>query len=76
MLSYRIIESDCYLWFFFFLIRYFSLLYDGIVVVNVILICLNVDAADWFFVALYVAEIALKWYSFGTKRYFYNFQNW
>ncbi|XP_045157394.2 uncharacterized protein LOC123523795 [Mercenaria mercenaria] len=55
---------------------YFSLAYDGIVAINVVLLCLNVDDADWFFLALYVLEIALKWYTFGTKRYFYNFQNW
>ncbi|KAL4237460.1 Two pore calcium channel protein [Mactra antiquata] len=55
---------------------YFSLSYDGIVVINVALICSNIDDADWVFVCLYVIEIVLKWYSYGTKRYFHNFQHW
>ncbi|WAR19030.1 TPC1-like protein, partial [Mya arenaria] len=55
---------------------YFSLSYDLVVVANVALICLNIDDLDWAFVALYLIEILLKWYTYGTKRYFHHIQNW
>ena len=55
---------------------YFSLSYDLIVAVNIALICFEVNRAEWFFLAFYVVEIALKLYTYGGNRYFLNFQNW
>ncbi|XP_045184033.2 two pore channel protein 2-like [Mercenaria mercenaria] len=55
---------------------YFSLTYDAVVFVNVILIALNINEADWVFCSLYILEIALKWYTFGTKRFLYSLSNW
>ncbi|KAH3859383.1 two pore channel protein 1-like [Dreissena polymorpha] len=55
---------------------YFSLAYDAIVVANVAVICANYEKADWLFAVLYIVEIVLKWFTYGTRRYFMNTQNW
>ena len=55
---------------------YFSLFYDVVVLINVILICLDFDVLEWGFFVAYFLEILLKWYTIGTKRYFGKIQHW
>ena len=56
--------------------RFFRLFYDVLVCGNIILLAMSISYADWAFFALYLLEIILKWYVYGTKRYFGSFMNW
>ena len=55
--------------------RYCRWVFDGLTVVNAICIGLNIDEAEWYFLAAFTVEIILQFYAQGPKKYFSGFWN-
>eukprot|EP00058_Branchiostoma_floridae_P025095 XP_002610585.1 hypothetical protein BRAFLDRAFT_65751 [Branchiostoma floridae] len=55
--------------------RFFRYFIDLAVVANAVCIALDQDDAEWFFMALFVLEILLKFYVFGLKKFFHSAMN-
>ena len=49
-------------------------MFDLIIVANAVLIGLDIDDAEWYFLAIFTVEILLKMYAIGVKQFFRN--NW
>ncbi|XP_072032425.1 uncharacterized protein [Amphiura filiformis] len=52
--------------------RGFRWTFDTIIIINAILIGLDIDEAEWFFLSIFTVEILLRMYAIGFKAYFRN----
>ncbi|XP_066281782.1 two pore calcium channel protein 1-like isoform X2 [Branchiostoma lanceolatum] len=55
--------------------RFFRYFIDLAVVANAVCIALDEEDFEWFFMALFVFEILLKFYVFGLKKFFHSAMN-
>lgn len=54
---------------------YFRYLFDLVIFANAIFIGFNLDGGEWYFLALFTAEILLKLYAFGFQAFFQKMWN-
>ncbi|CAG0898674.1 unnamed protein product, partial [Darwinula stevensoni] len=72
----KIYRSSCSLWLReFVLSKPFLYIMDAMIIANAVLIALDLDECDWFFLPVFCLEILLKVYASGTKNFFKQFWN-